>query len=65
YAGTKGWLDTIPVADVRRFEAELVTTFRATHADLLAHIRTTGTMPDAAALDAALTSFVAGFAVTN
>ncbi|MDH2903428.1 MAG: F0F1 ATP synthase subunit alpha [Actinomycetota bacterium] len=65
YAGTKGWLDTIPVADVRRFEAELVTTFRATHADLLAHIRTTGTMPDGAALDAALTSFVAGFAVTN
>ena len=65
YAGTRGWLDSIPVADVRRFEAELVTTFRATHADLLAHIRTTGTMPDAVALDAALTSFVAGFAVTN
>ncbi len=65
YAGTRGWLDSIPVADVRRFEAELITTFRATHADLLAHIRTTGTMPDAAALDAALTSFVAGFAVTN
>ena len=65
YAGTKGWLDTIPVADVRRFEAELVTTFRATHAELLAHIRTTGTMPDSAALDAALKSFVDGFAVTN
>jgi F-type H+-transporting ATPase subunit alpha len=65
YAGTKGWLDTIPVVDVRRFEAELVTTFRATHADLLEHIRSTGTMPDSAALDAALTSFVAGFAVTN
>ncbi|NNN08674.1 MAG: F0F1 ATP synthase subunit alpha [Acidimicrobiaceae bacterium] len=65
YAGTKGWLDTIPVVDVRRFEAELVTTFRATHSELLAHIRTTGTMPDGATLDAALTSFVAGFAVTN
>ncbi len=65
YAGTRGWLDSIPVADVRRFEAELVTTFRATHADLLAHIRTTGTMPDSATLDAALTTFVAGFAVTN
>jgi ATP synthase F1 gamma subunit len=24
YAGTKGWLDTIPVEDVRRFEAELL-----------------------------------------
>ena len=29
YAGTRGWLDTIPVEDVRRFESELLTTFRA------------------------------------
>jgi len=65
YAGTKGWLDTVPVGDVRRFEQELVTTFRATHADLLEHIRSTGTMPDAATLDAALKSFLDGFAVTN
>jgi F-type H+-transporting ATPase subunit alpha len=65
YAGTKGWLDTIPVADVRRFEQELVTTFRATHAEMLEHIRSTGTMPDTAALDAALKSFIDGFAVTN
>ena len=65
YAGTKGWLDTIPVGDVRRFEAELLTAFRATHADLLAHIRTTGTMPDASALDAALATVVDGFAVTH
>ncbi len=65
YAGTKGWLDTIPVEDVRRFEQELMTTFRATHAEMLEHIRTTGTMPDSDALNAALTSFVDGFAVTN
>ena len=65
YAGTRGWLDNVPVEDVRRFERELVTTFRATHADLLTHIRTTGTMPDTATLDAALTSFVDGFAVTK
>src|ERR1035437_98267 len=65
YAGTKGWLDTVPVADVRRFEQELGTTFRATHADLLEHIRSTGTMPDAATLDAALKSFLDGFAVTT
>jgi F-type H+-transporting ATPase subunit alpha len=55
----------VPVADVRRFEQELVMTFRATHADLLEHIRSTGTMPDAATLDAALKSFLDGFAVTN
>ena len=65
YAGTRGWLDTVPVEDVRRFEQELVTTFRATHADLLEHIRSTGTMPDSAALDAALKSFLDGFAVTK
>src|SRR5664280_401140 len=65
YAGTKGWLDTVPVADVRRFEQELVTTFRATHADLLEHIRSTGTMPDAATLDAALKSFVDNFAPSH
>ena len=65
YAGTRGWLDTVPVEDVRRFEQELVTTFRATHADLLEHIRSTGTMPDTAALDAALKSFLDGFAVTK
>jgi len=65
YAGTRGWLDTVAVSDVRRFEQELVTTFRATHADLLDHIRTTGTMPDATTLDAALKSFVDGFAAGN
>jgi F-type H+-transporting ATPase subunit alpha len=65
YAGTKGWLDTIPVEDVRRFESELMTTFRAKYVDLLDHIRTTGTLPDTAAIDAALKSFVDGFAVSN
>jgi len=65
YAGTRGWLDSIPVADVKRFEGELVATFRARHADLLEHIRSTGTLPETSVLDAALKSFVDGFAVTN
>ena len=65
YAGTRGWLDTVPVGDVKRFESELVATFRARHADLLEHIRSTGTLPETAVLDAALQSFVDGFAVTN
>ena len=46
YAGTKGWLDTIPVEDVRRFESELLTNFRAQHADLLYAIRETGALPE-------------------
>ena len=65
YAGTRGWLDTVPVADVRRFEQELLTTFRAKHADLLDQIRTKGTMPDAEVVDAALRAFLDGFAVSH
>jgi F-type H+-transporting ATPase subunit alpha len=65
YAGTKGWLDTIPVEDVRRFESELLTTFRAKHADLLDQIRTTGTLPDTDKIDAAMRTFVDGFATSN
>jgi F-type H+-transporting ATPase subunit alpha len=65
YAGTKGWLDTVPVEDVRRFESELLINFRAQHADLLEHIRTEGTMPDAEKLDAAMKTFLDGFAISN
>ena len=65
YAGTKGWLDTIPVEDVRRFESELLTNFRAQHADLLYAIRETGALPETTQLDAAMQLFVNGFAVTT
>ena len=65
YAGTRGWLDSIPVEDVRRFEAELMTTFRAKHDDLLEQIRSTGVLPDTEKLDAVLKTFVDGFATSN
>ena len=65
YAGTKGWLDTIPVEDVGRFESELLTSFRATHAELLDQIRTAGTLPDTDKLDAALRTFVDNFAPSH
>jgi len=39
FAGTKGYLDSIPVADVRRFEAELLDQMRSTQGALLAAIR--------------------------
>jgi F-type H+-transporting ATPase subunit alpha len=65
YAGTKGWLDAVPVQDVRRFESELLTNFRAQHLDILDHIRTSGTLPGADKIDSALRSFVDGFAVSN
>jgi F-type H+-transporting ATPase subunit alpha len=65
YAGTKGWLDTIPVEDVRRFETELLINFRAQHADLLYAIRETGALPESNSLDAAMQLFVNSFAVTT
>ena len=65
YAGTNGWIDTVPVSEVRRFEGELVAFFRAKHADLLAQIRDQGTLPDTSTIDAALTTFLAGFDTTQ
>jgi F-type H+-transporting ATPase subunit alpha len=61
YAGTKGWVDTVPVPEVRRFETELREFFRAHHADLLEHIRTTGTLPATDKIDQGLKSFLDGF----
>ncbi len=65
YAGTRGWTDSIPVTDVRRFEVELLTLLRAKHADLLEQIRTTGVLPDTDGIDAIMRSFVDTFAVSN
>ena len=46
FAGTGGYLDAIPVGDVRRFEAELLDHMRTRRSDLLDAIRTTGALPD-------------------
>ncbi|MCX6512633.1 MAG: F0F1 ATP synthase subunit alpha [Actinobacteria bacterium] len=61
YAGTKGWLDTVPVSEVIRFESEVREYFRASHADMLEEIRSTGALPESAKIDAALQSFLDGF----
>ena len=61
YAGTRGWVDTVPVSEVRRFESELLAFMRSSHADLLSHIKETGTLPDTSAIDAALQTFLGGF----
>jgi F-type H+-transporting ATPase subunit alpha len=62
YAGTKGFLDVIPVEDIGRFEQELLVNFRSTKADLLDHIKNTGTLPDTKVLDEALNGFIKNFA---
>jgi len=65
YAGTRGYLDPISVADVRRFENELLTWFRTRHADILDAIRTGGAIPDEGALETALKTFGEQFATTE
>jgi F-type H+-transporting ATPase subunit alpha len=50
FAGTSGLLDSIAVADVQRFEAELLEFARSRYADTLKHIRDTGDVPEGDAL---------------
>jgi F-type H+-transporting ATPase subunit alpha len=45
FAGTRGYLDDLPVADVRRFEAHLLGTFRSRYGSMLDHIRSERTLP--------------------
>ncbi|MBX3312882.1 MAG: F0F1 ATP synthase subunit alpha [Actinobacteria bacterium] len=64
YAGTNGYLDEVPVADVQRFEADLLDLFRTQRSGLLNDIRTTGKL-DEDALKAALAEFVRDFVPTG
>ena len=40
FAGTKGYLDDLPVTDVQRFESELLDFMRSSHAGLLDELKT-------------------------
>jgi F-type H+-transporting ATPase subunit alpha len=57
YAGTNGFVDDVPVGDVRRFETELLEYFRSRHADLLDQISGQGTLPDEEAVKRAINGF--------
>ena len=46
WAGTRGHLDSIEIADVGRFESELLDWFRTRHAAVLTEIRESGTVSD-------------------
>jgi len=61
YAGTQGYLDPVPVSEVRRFEAELIAWFRARHGDILEGVRTTGDIADVEAFEAAIEAFAEQF----
>ena len=58
YALTHGYLDSVPVDDILRFESELFDYFEAHYAGIFETIRTTLDLPNEEELDAALTEFV-------
>ncbi len=62
FAGTRGHLDDLPVADIKRFENGLLDFMRVRHADVLETIRSTGNFPSEQAIEAAIKSFKAEFA---
>ncbi|MGP8162899.1 MAG: F0F1 ATP synthase subunit alpha [Acidimicrobiales bacterium] len=62
YAGVNGFTDAVAIGDVRRFESALRADFHSSHPEMLEHIATTGTLPDIAELEAAISDVASGFA---
>src|SRR5215213_1294314 len=64
YAGVNGFIDTVPVNAVTRFESALLSHFRNDHADVLGKIRETKTLDDdtAARLKSIIGEFTKTFA---
>ncbi|BDS69703.1 ATP synthase subunit alpha [Streptococcus pneumoniae] len=58
YALIHGFLDTVPVDDIVRFEEEFHAFFDAQHPEILETIRDTKDLPEEAVLDAAITEFL-------
>ncbi|RMH70621.1 MAG: F0F1 ATP synthase subunit alpha, partial [Actinomyces sp.] len=65
FAGTRGFLDPLPLEDVRRFEAELLDWFRTREADVLAEIRETGAIADVDAFEAKVRAFADQFVAST
>ncbi len=67
WAGTKGYLDEVPVADIRRFESEYLEYLRHAQNSPLAAIRESGALGDdvVAALDASFSEFAQSFTTSD
>jgi len=67
FLGTRGHLDSVPVADVRRFETELLDHIRASEDKILSSIRDTQKLSDETAeeLEKVIEHFKKGFAATG
>ena len=61
YAGTRGYLDKLEVADVGRFESELLDWFRTRHREVMLKIRNEGSIDDEEAFEAAIAAFADQF----
>ena len=57
FAGTRGYLDSLPIEDVLRFEAELLDWFRTRHDSIMSSIKNDGVIPDEGDLEAAIKEF--------
>jgi F-type H+-transporting ATPase subunit alpha len=64
FAGTKGYLDSIPATDVSRFETELLKFCRERHGAMLAELRTNPKADVPSDLGDIVTAFKADFKVT-
>jgi F-type H+-transporting ATPase subunit alpha len=62
YAGVRGHIDEVPIADINRFEAQLLDHIRGNHADILASIRDTGDLNEE--IDGRLGEVVSAFVKT-
>lgn len=65
YALTHGFLDSIPVDDILRFESELFEYIDNNNPELFTHIRETKNLPETADMDKAIESFKQLFTVSN
>ncbi len=65
FAGTKGYLDSIPVADVSRFETELLAYVNSRHGAMMAELRTNAKADVPADLGDIVAAFKAQFKVTG
>ena len=65
YPCTNGYLDPVPVEDVKRYEAELLDWFRSRHGEMLEGIKAKGDIPDAAAFEAAVQAFTQQFRASD
>ena len=67
WSGTTGELDEVPVADIKRFEADFLDNLTREHNEILTTIRETGELSDdtVASLKAALNDFKLGFTTSD